>query len=259
MALAFKACGASVKVTARTEKTIERLRGLGLDASTCNKCVASWADYVVLAVKPWQVSEVAREVSNTAGSGGLKPLVSLVAGVSKSVLESFFKGFEVYRAMTSILAGVEGNVVAVSPPAGASRLEEVIRLLSCLGRVYVVEEGELDAWTAVVGSGPALVAEIVDAFTIAAVAAGIPWSRAREAVAGIVRAVAAFLEKSGLHPAQLRDDVMTPRGTTVEAITVLEEGAVKAWIIRAIEAAVLKAKRISGNTLNPLHNGIGAG
>ncbi len=149
--------------------------------------------------------------------------------------------------MASILVGVEGSHVALAPPPRPRRLGETVNVLSCLGRIHLVPEQLLDAWTAVVGSGPALVAEILDALTLAAVAVGIPWNQARELVLGMVKAVAAYLERNPIHPLQLRDEVTTPAGATIKGLTVFNEAGVKAALIRAFEEAARRSRELAGN------------
>lgn len=242
IALSLRECGADVRVTARSRETLERLRGLGLDASNCNKCVATWADYIFLAVKPYQFPLVAQEIRDHVNG---KTIISVMAAISTRVLSEALPGAEIHRTMPNLNIRIRRSLTALYSPPGAAHSEKVREMLSCFGEVYEVPEDLMDAWTAVAGSGPAIVAEFLDAFFLASLAVGLPRGIARSLVVKLIETTAQYLSAhSDLHPAELRDEVTTPAGTTIAAIGILEGRGFKSAVIEAVRAATRRAGEI---------------
>ncbi len=232
-------CGYSVVATGRRRETLEAAARAGARATRDNREAVSWADLVVLSVKPVHVPAVIREV------GGLlegKALLSVVAGVRRATLEAATSADAVYRAMPNINVLIGKSTTAVTGPRGNGWDERVEELLSCMGSVYWVPEEWLDPWTALVGSAPAYLAVLMDALVLGGVAVGLPRDLGLRAVLDTVKATAELLEKRPVHPAQVRDEVTTPAGTTIEALKVIEEKSVKAALIQVVEAATRKAQ-----------------
>jgi len=231
-----------VKVTARSPETINRLRSMGLDATDCNKCAARESDYVFLAVKPYQFPDVAKDIHGDVAG---KVVVSVMAAISTRVLREALPGAEVHRAMPNLNIRIRESLTGLYSPPGSEHVEEVRKMLSCFGEVYEVSEELMDAWTAVAGSGPAVVAEFLDAFFLASLAVGLPRSIARSLVIKLLETTARYLaEHSDLHPAELRDEVTTPAGTTIAAIGILEGRGFKSAVIEAVRAATKRAGEI---------------
>ena len=234
-------CGYPVVATGRRRETLEAARRAGATATRDNREAVRSSDIVVLSVKPVHVAAVLGEI------GGLlegKALVSVVAGVRRSTLESATNADSVYRAMPNINVVIGKSTTAVAGPRGNGWDSRVEELLSCMGTVYWVPEEWLDAWTALVGSSPAYISVLIDALVLGGIAVGLPRDLALRAVLDTVKATAELLEKRGVHPAMVRDEVTTPAGTTIEAIKVIEEKSVKAALIQAVEAATEKARML---------------
>jgi len=120
-------------------------------------------------------------------------------------------------------------------------------VLEALGRqAFVPDERFIDMATAVSGSGPAYVFLIIESFVDAAVRIGLPRDLAQELVLETVLGSAHLVQKSDRHPAELRNLVTSPGGTTAEGLHVLEEGSLRALLGRAIIAAYEKAKALRG-------------
>ena len=103
----------------------------------------------------------------------------------------------------------------------------------------------MDAVTGLSGSGPAYVALMIDALSDGGVKMGLPRATALELAAQTVFGSAKMILEKGIHPVELRDMVSSPGGTTIEGISVLEEGAFRTALIDAVEAATLKSKELS--------------
>jgi pyrroline-5-carboxylate reductase len=253
MASAFRDCGARVVATARSRERLQLLRNMGFEATSCNSCAASSADLVFISVKPYHFPHVAGELRGAVDG---KPVVSVMAGVPVKLLVKALPGAEVYRAMPNLNVRIRRSLTALYSPPGAKHYELVRTALSCFGSVYDVPEELMDAWTAVAGSGPALVAEFLDALVLASLAVGIPRDIARRVAAELLETTAHYLiENTDVHPGELRDEVTTPAGTTIAAIRILESRGFKSAVIDAVRDATRRAREIAGEITSMLDGG----
>jgi len=210
-----------------------------------NVVAARKADTLIIAVKPQDIAGLLDEIAPEVRAGQL--VVSLAAGVTTSFIESRLPdGVAVVRVMPNTPALVDEGMAAISRGAHCddSHLEEAENLLRATSHVVRVPEKQLDAVTAVSGTGPAYVFYIVEAMIEAGVHLGLPRSTATELVVQTVVGSAKLLRDTGEHPTVLRERVTSPAGTTAAAVRRLEEGRVRADFLAAIEAARDRAREL---------------
>ncbi|HOQ08936.1 MAG TPA: pyrroline-5-carboxylate reductase [Syntrophomonadaceae bacterium] len=203
------------------------------------------SDLVILAVKPSQVGDVLAYTAAAWNPG--KILVSVAAGVKTSAIQSYLPGgIKIVRTMPNLPALVGEGIVAVYAAEGTEEedLRQVESLLSGIGKTVRVEEEKMDAVTAVSGSGPAYVMMVVEAMMEAGVHIGLDWSLARQLVLTTISGSIAMLEKTGQHPAEIRNQVSSPGGTTIAAIKQLEEQGLRSAFFNAIEKAYQRSKQL---------------
>lgn len=220
---------------ARATELAERY---GVRAADPGAKVAGRADVVVLAVKPKDVPAVLAEIAPALRPGTV--VVSVAAGVPLAVYERALpEGTPVVRVMpnTPAVVGRGASAIAGGTSATAEHLERVTALLAATGLVVTVPESDLDAVTAVSGSGPAYVFYLVDALAEAGVLLGLGRAQARELAIATFAGAAHLLEESGEHPVVLRERVSSPGGTTVAALRELDAHGVRAAVLAAAEAA----------------------
>ncbi|BEP17245.1 pyrroline-5-carboxylate reductase [Pyrofollis japonicus] len=226
-------------MTARSRETVEKLRLLGLESTNCNRCAVEKARVVFIAVKPYQFPVVAREISSVVKG---RIVVSVMAAIPHRLLSRALPGAEIYRTMPNLNIRIRRSLTALYAPEDAANKELVKRLLECFGSVYEIPEELMDAWTAVAGSGPALVAEFLDAIVLASLSVGLPRDVARRVAAELLESTAHYLlEHPDVHPSELRDEVTTPAGTTIAAIRILESKGFKSAVIDAVRDATKRA------------------
>lgn len=238
IASALIGCGASVVATGRRRETLEAARRIGAEATRDNRLAASTSDLIFISVKPLQLPQV---IGDLRGAVNGKVVVSVVAGVTLATLRSALEEAVVYRAMPNINAVIRKSTTAIAGDRDngySSMVEEAFR---CMGTVYWVPEEWLDAWTALVGSMPAYIALIVDSLVLGGVSSGLPRDVSMRAVLDTIIATSEHLLSRGVHPAELRDEVTTPAGVTIEGIKVIESRGVDAALIETIEASTRKA------------------
>ena len=231
----------------RPERLAELSARYGIGTIDDNRALVAAADVVILGVKPQGWSSILEACGSL-----LRPtsqLVSILAGVSTGALEAALpEGARVVRVMPNAPAMIRAGATAVAP--GRSATEEDVALVKgwfeAIGQVVVLEERLLDAVTAVSGSGPAYVLLFIEALADAGVNAGLPVATARLLAAQTVYGTAKLLQESGRHPAELKETITSPGGTTIAGLHQLEAGGVRAALFAAVQAATQRAQDLGG-------------
>lgn len=203
-----------------------------------NADAAAQADTLAIVVKPQDMAGLLDEITGMVRPGQL--VVSLAAGITTAFIESRLPtGVAVVRVMPNTPALVDEGMAAISPGAHCDEghLHQAEDLLRATGRVVRVPEKQMDAVTAISGTGPAYVFYVVEAMIEAGVHLGLPRTTATEMVVQTLVGSAKLLRETGEHPTVLRERVTSPGGTTAAAVRLLEEGRVRADFLAAIEAA----------------------
>jgi len=196
----------------------------------------------VLAVKPPDIPAVAR----SAAAAGATRVLSVAAGVTTAtIVAAVGEGVAVLRTMPNTPALVGEGVSALSGAAGTTDadLDWAERILSGVGLVVRVAESQLDAVTGLTGSGPAYVFLVAEALMDAGVAAGLPRATVERMVAQLLVGSSKLLAERG-DPAGLRAMVTSPGGTTAAGVRVLEDRAVRAALIGAVQAATDRSREL---------------
>jgi pyrroline-5-carboxylate reductase len=200
---------------------------------------------IVLAVKPQDIDALLGEIAPVVTPDHL--VVSVCAGITTAKISSRLPdGVPVVRCMPNTPALVDEAMTAVSAGAHASdeHLAVAEALLASVGRVVRVPESQLDAVTALSGSGPAYFFYLVEAMIDAGILLGLPRSLAADLIVQTAIGSAKMLRDSGEHPVQLREAVTSPGGTTIAAIRELEVHGVRAALLAAIEAAAVRSAEL---------------
>jgi pyrroline-5-carboxylate reductase len=198
----------------------------------------SVADTILLAVKPQDIDSLLAEMNPHMGGGHV--VISVAAGIPTARIEGALPpGTAVVRCMPNTPALVDEAMTAISPGINADEghLALAESLLSSVGKVVRVPESQLDAVTALSGSGPAYFFFLVEAMIDAGILLGLPRALSAELIVQTAIGSAIMLRDSGEHPVQLREAVTSPGGTTIAAIRELEVHGVRAALLAAIEAA----------------------
>ncbi|MGK8553891.1 pyrroline-5-carboxylate reductase [Nocardia gipuzkoensis] len=198
------------------------------------------ADLLVIAVKPGDVDGVLASLGKAELGDRDQILVSLAAGVPTARLEGKLPaGFPVVRVManTPMLVGQGMSVIAPGRYAREKHLEVVTEVLAAVGKVVTVAESQMDAVTAVSGSGPAYFFLVVEAMVDAGVGLGLTRDVATRLVVQTMVGSAALLDESGQTAAELRAAVTSPAGTTAAAMRELERGGLRSSFLEALFAA----------------------
>ena len=212
-----------------------------------NRIAVREAELVILAVKPWMIVDVARGIAADLSPGTI--VVSVAAGVPSERIEAELPGAQVVRAMPNTPSNIGRGVTGVAggSTATAAAVETVQHLFETVGDVVVVREDQINDIAAVSGSGPAYLFLYVEAMTAAALRLGFTEEQARVLVNGTVSGSAELLVRSGEDPAQLRKNVTSPKGTTEQAIFVLQDANWGDLFDRALAANVRRSEELAGD------------
>ena len=204
------------------------------------------AKVILLSVKPQQMSAVLGLIRSSAQPDTL--FISIAAGVRSETIESALGGAIVVRAMpnTPMLVGTGMTAICRGSKATAEHLATARRLFECAGKVVEVDESQMEAVTAVSGSGPAYVFYLAEQMISSGVALGLSAEQAKTLALQTIAGAGQMLITSADEPAELRRKVTSPGGTTQAAIETLDELHVPMAIERAITAASERGKELGG-------------
>lgn len=200
------------------------------------------SDIMILAVKPNQIDLIIKENQAHFHPGQL--IISIAAGITTKHIEDILvKDLAVIRVMPNTPAMIGQGVTAITGGQFVTQdnLDMAQSLFNSVGSTYLVEEKNMDAITAISGSGPAYVTLIVEALINAGVLVGLDNSLAKKLVLDTFSGSIAMLEKSSQHPAQLREDICSPAGTTITALRTMEEKGLRSAIFAGVEQAFLRS------------------
>lgn len=217
----------------------------GVQTTSVNTMVAEKADLLLLAVKPQVMPVVLADIRSAVRPQTL--LVSVAAGVTLEQLAKPFKrGTRVVRVMpnTPCLIGKGASAYSLGDNATKEDGLLVESLLASVGEAYAVPEYQLDAVTGLSGSGPAYVYTVIEALADAGVRSGLPRPVAAQLAARTVAGAAEMVLSTGKHPAVLRDEVVSPGGTTAAGLAALERCGVRHALAEAVTAATERSREL---------------
>jgi pyrroline-5-carboxylate reductase len=218
---------------------------VGIRAVASNTEAVGLGDVILLALKPQDMSTVLNEIGGAVREDQL--VVSIAAGVPLAKLEPpFTKPVPVIRVMpnTPCLVGAGMAAIARGKYATAEHEARVLGIFNATGKAVTVPEKDLDAVTALSGSGPGYVAVVVEAMIDGGVRAGLARDVATTLAVQTVLGSAQMLAETGTHPAVLKDMVSSPGGTTIAGIHALERAGLRAAFMDAIVAATERSREL---------------
>lgn len=226
----------------------------GIRVVARNRDAAEGADIVVLAVKPQMLRAVMRELAPSLTDGQV--VLSIVAGATLKTLSAGLKHAAVVRAMPNTPAQIRKGIAvwAAAPACSATQRDRARAVLRALGAERQVEDEQFVAMaTALSGTGPTYLFAVMEALVDAGVHLGFPRDLAHDLVAETLVGSSEYAARSALHPAQLRNAVTSPGGTSAAAIYELEKGRLRTVLSDAVWAAYRRTtelgERLEAETL----------
>jgi pyrroline-5-carboxylate reductase len=240
---------ADLVVTARSQKSLARVASLGVVTTLDNCDAVASADVVVLAVHPDQALPCLSECAAHFRPEQL--LISVVTAMPLAKLKAAAGGeVPVIRAMPNIAATVRSSVTTLT--FGSEVTDEQLafaeQLFGVVGDVIPTEEKHLNACTGLGACGPAFAFKMIESLAEGGVKMGLPRDISRRMAAGVLRGAAELVLQTGKHPAELKDEVTTPGGCTIDGIAKLEERGLPIALIAAVEVSTRKAAELDASS-----------
>lgn len=224
------------------EKVQEVCRNLGVSPAASLPEMAATCDMLLLAVKPNVIEAVLSEHRDCfAGKG----VISIIAGWNQARLAAHLPdSTRILRVMPNMpaMAGAGMTVLEKGDTLTPQEHAFAASLFTAIGEVSAVEPKLMDAVTAVSGSGPAYVCLFIEAMADGGVQAGLPRSIAYQLAAQTVLGTAKMMQDTGAHPAELKDRVCSPAGTTIDAVEALEKDGFRYAVIDAVKTCYEKSR-----------------
>ena len=232
----------------RQDRRSELISSYGIRTVEDNASAVEHADVVVLAIKPQMLVRVGREIAPQMRAGQL--VISIIAGATAKALSNVLGHRQIVRSMPNTPAqlGRGMTVWFATPEVTDVQKEQARTLLSSLGLQLEVDDEKLVAMaTAVSGTGPTYVFLVMEALIDAAVHLGFPRHMAHDLVVETLEGSTLFAKSSGMHPAQLRNMVTSPGGTSAAALHELESGRLRTVLSEAVWAAYRRTDELGKN------------
>ena len=229
------------------EKVNNLVKEYGVNTANSEKELAENCNIIILSVKPHIIPIVLKNLSGNVKKDTI--ILTIAAGISISVIENALgEDKKVVRTMPNTPAQVLSGMTAVTFNKNIENSEKeiIFKLLNSFGKSVEIEEKLMHAYTGISGSLPAYIYMFMEALADGGVLCGMPRNKAYEIVAQTVAGSAKMLLETGKHPGQLKDEVCSPAGTTIEAVRVLENGNFRGNVIEAVVACTEKSKEMAG-------------
>ncbi|KYH35974.1 pyrroline-5-carboxylate reductase [Clostridium tepidiprofundi DSM 19306] len=237
----------SIIVSDKNKTSLELVQEeCGIKIAMNNREVSKVADILILSIKPNIYTMIIDEIKDYVKDEVI--IVTIAAGKAINDTEArFARKLKVVRVMPNTPALVGEGMAAICPNEKVSEeeIKEVISIFESFGKAEIVEEKLIDAVTAVSGSSPAYVFMFIEALADGAVLEGMPRNKAYKMAAQAVLGSAKMVLETGRHPGELKDMVCSPGGTTIEAVSELEEKGFRAAVISAMRKCADKSRKMS--------------
>ena len=202
------------------------------------------AKLVFLGTKPNIIPAVAQQTRDTIAASGAV-LVSMAAGVSIKKLEEAFGDIPIIRIMPNTPAQVgRGMILYTANARGKEAIPAFLEVMAAAGRCDAIDEGLIDAASAISGCGPAFVYMFIEALADGGVMSGLPRDKAMLYAAETLIGAAEVVKQTGRHPGELKDAVCSPGGSTIEGVKALEDGKMRGVVSGAVVKAYEKTLKL---------------
>ena len=242
-AAAAKKEGNRLMLANRGREKAEALR-TRIGGEVTDNCSAARSDYLFLGVKPQMLPEVTPELREALAKREKETTVVSMAAVTPiaRLKELLGEDVPVIRIMPNTPVAVGEGIIlyCCSEEVTGEMLDRFLDAMSAAGRFVRIEERLMDAGACISGCGPAFVDLFIEALADGGVACGLPRALALELAAGTVSGSAKLMLETGKHPAQLKDEVCSPGGTTIQGVRALEKGGLRSAVMEAVIAAYHK-------------------
>lgn len=235
-----------IRATTRSQESADQsAQSLKIPVHTDNLKLTSESEVILLCVKPSQAEKVLKEILPKLTPKHL--IISVCAGVETSQMEGWIKNTcPVIRSMPNTPAVIREamTVLCLGAQASPIHLKTAKKIFSSIGKTALLEESLMDGATGLSGCGPAYCYLIIEALSEAGVKVGLPRAQSTLLAAQTMMGAAKMVLDRGVHPAELKDEVTTPAGCTIDGLMALEEGKIRVALVKAVVAAKKRSEKL---------------
>lgn len=237
----------AILVSDINKQTLQEMnKEYGIRIGETNQQVASEADMLILAVKPYHYPVVIKDIREYVSESTI--LITIAAGRTiEDTQRRFNRPIKIVRVMPNTPALVGEAMSTLTPNAyiNDQDYDRVAFIFSSFGKVERVAEHQMDAVIAVSGSSPAYAFMMIEAMADAAVLQGMARDQAYRMASQAILGAAKMVLDTGMHPGQLKDMVCSPGGTTIQAVATLEEKGFRTALMSAMKTCADKSRELS--------------
>lgn len=228
----------NIVLSKRNISTLDHFKNRGVTITSDNKKAVETADYIILAIKPFQVQDVAREILPYIDSNR-QVIISVITGVWLQDMKSMFsEDFTLFRAMPNTAAAIGESMTCISHVnASLEQQQHVTDLFSTIGKAIVVDEQLMDAATVLGACGTAFALRYIRANIQGGIEIGFDAKTATLIAAQTVKGAATLLLENNSHPEQEIDKVTTPKGCTIAGLNEMEHQGFSSSLIRGLKVS----------------------
>lgn len=225
------------------ERVDELCKRYGISACNSEKEVFDSSKVVLMAVKP---QDLAMVLERLKGSSANPLVLSICAGIPISFIEGYLPDKRIVRAMPNTPALVGKGITAVSFSKACTTNDKMIakKVFESIGEVVILPEKNMDAVTALSGSGPAYVFRFVEALKEAGIKVGLSSDVSLKLVLATIEGSVELMKKTGKSTSELVEQVASPGGTTIAGLRAMESAGFRKSIFDAVEAAFERSKEL---------------
>lgn len=229
-----------ITVTKRNTATLKSLKDKGVEVTSDNNAAVKKSDVVILAIKPFQISDVLNGIKKDLNSN--KVLISVVTGVMINEMDEVVgKKLPLFRAMPNTAIAIQESITCIcNQNAEAEDIKYVNDLFNNLGKVVTIDEKLMDAATVLGACGTAYAMRYIRANIQGGIEIGFDAATASLIAAQTVKGAAELLLQKGSHPEQEIDKVTTPKGCTIAGLNEMEHRGFSSSLIRGVVASYNK-------------------
>lgn len=230
------------------EKNIEKtmyFSDLGVGVADSEQDVAKYSKILLLAVKPTMLESIGRLTKDYIARDTF--ILSIAAGVSIADLKTYFGGDKLFvRAMPNTPALINEGMTAVVPDSNIHMddIRKIIEIFESVGRVAVMNEEKIAVFTGSASSMPAYIYMFIEAAAEASVRHGFNRMEAYEYISQAVMGAAKMVLETGKHPGELKDQVTSPKGSTIRGVMALEREGFRNAVITAVDEGIEASKKL---------------
>lgn len=223
-------------LTRRNASALSELKNRGVNVGSDNTEAVRNADLIIVAVKPYKVTEVLSEIADSIKPGAA--IVSVASGVKMNAMRPLLRAdVRVFRAMPGIGAAVGQSASCVAGDYSTGAFQQVEAVFSSVGEVVRIDEELMEAATVLGACGVAFVLRFMRAMIQGGIQIGFDAETAGRIVAETVRGAATLIGERSLHPEEAIDRVTTPRGCTIVGLNEMEHSGFSSALIKGLVAS----------------------